>query len=295
MRSVAALGVALFAGVALQTIAVAQSPPARPTLDPASVARGDVLYNSLACSSCHGPLGLGGAAGAADLTKSALAQTPDTGRTLAAFLQVGRPELGMPPVARALTPAEAADLSAKIRSLAPPPAPPQATAGGRAAGPPLPAALAGQDLSIVIGDPKLGKAYFNSREGRCSSCHAVEDGKASPAANLAHVATKYKAEKDLQQQWMLPGRDVNWSPRKDNTVTAVATFADGHEVRGFLTSVSDFKLVVRDAAGKVTIVPRADGEPKVRLEDRIQAHIDLMDVYQDNDIHNLTAYLTSLK
>src|SRR4051812_44100563 len=118
MRSIAVLGAALFAGAALQTIAVAQSPPSSASpLDPASVARGDVLFNSLACSSCHGPLGLGGAAGAADLTKSALAQTPDGGRTLAAFLQVGRPELGMPPAPRALTPTEAADLSAKIRSL----------------------------------------------------------------------------------------------------------------------------------------------------------------------------------
>jgi cytochrome c oxidase cbb3-type subunit 3 len=258
------------------------------------VARGDVLYNSLACSSCHGPLGLGGAAGAADLTKSALAQTPDNGRTLAAFLQVGRPEQGMPP-ARPLSPQEAADLSAKIRSLAPPPASRTAADGARAAAPALPAALAGQDLSIVIGDPKIGKAYFNSAEGRCSTCHAVEDGKASPAANLAHVASKYKAEKDLQQTWMLPGRDVNWSPRKDNTVTAVATFADGHEVRGYLTSISDFKLVIRDDAGKVTTIPRADDQPKVRLIDRMQPHLDLMDVYQDDDIHNITAYLATLK
>ena len=294
MRYRAILGAGALAGLTLTTFALAQSPrPAAAQLDPASVARGAVLFDSLSCSGCHGAQGLGGAANAADLTKSALAQTPDNGRTLAAFLQVGRPELGMP-ASRALSAQEAADLSAKIRSLAPPPAPPQQTAAA-AARAALPAALAGQDLSIVIGDPKIGKAYFNTAEARCSTCHAVEDGKISQASNLAHVATRYKAEKDLQQQWMLPNRDINWSPRKDNSVVAVATFADGHEVRGFLTSVSDFKLVVRDAAGKITNVPRVDGEPKVRLEDSRQAHLDLLDVYQDNDIDNLTAHLASLK
>ncbi len=290
MRFGVAAAAVLLSTVAASGAALAQqaTPPAA-----AAIARGDALFKSLNCSICHGVLGTGGTNNASDLTRSRLAQTPDDGRTLHAFLLVGRPELSMPAVP-GLTLAQAADLSAKIRSLAAPPPAPAGAGGAAAARTPLPAALAGQDLSIVVGDPKHGKAFFNGPVAKCSSCHAVENGKTSPAANLAHIATKYKAEKELQNTWILP-RIASWSPRKDNNVTATAVFADGRKVSGFLTSVSDFKLVIRDAAGAPTTIPRAKGEPKVELVDRLQGHLDLLQTYQDNDIHNITAYLATLK
>ena len=287
---VAAAAVLLSTALAAGSASAQQAAPA--PLDPAAVARGDALFKSNNCSVCHGVLGTGGANNAADLTRSKLAQTADGGRTLYSFLLAGKPDTGMPAFP-GLTPEQGADLSAKIRSLAPQAAAPAAGGGRAAAGPPLPAALAGQDLSIVIGDPKAGKAFFNGA-GKCSTCHAVEDGKTSPAANLAHVAAKFKAEKDLQNTWILP-RVQNWSPRKDNNVTATAVYADGRKVSGFLTSVSDFKLVIRDAAGATQTIPRAKGEPKVELVDRLQGHLDLLQTYQDNDIHNITAYLATLK
>jgi len=283
------------AAVLLSTVAAGGAALAQQATPPAAaaIARGDALFKSLNCSVCHGVLGTGGANNAADLTRSKLAQTADDGKTLYSFLLAGKPDTGMPAFP-GLTPAQGSDLSAKIRSLAAPaPAAPGAP-GAAAARPVLPAALAGQDLSIVVGDPRYGKAFFNGPVAKCSSCHAVEDGKTSPAANLAHIATKYKAEKELQNTWILP-RVQNWSPRRDNNVTATAVFADGRRVSGFLTSVSDFKLVIRDAAGTPTVIPRAKGEPKVELVDKLQGHLDLLQTYQDNDIHNITAYLATLK
>ena len=203
----------------------------------------------------------------------------------------------MPPIAGPLTDQEAADLSAKVRSLgfAAVQAPAAGRgAGGRGGGPALPPALAGQQLSILVGDPKLGKRYFEGPIYKCSSCHSVQAGAASPAANLAQIATKYPDPKALQNA-MLINRGLNWSPRTNKDVTATITYANGRTVKGYLTSVSDFKVVIRDEDGKETELPRKDGEPKVALTDRLQHHLDLLARYQDNDMHDLTAYLATLK
>ncbi|MEO7192678.1 MAG: c-type cytochrome [Vicinamibacterales bacterium] len=278
--------------------ALAPSPPAGAPPDPAAVARGTVLYETtLACAPCHGLTGRGGPANAPDLTRSALAVQLDGGRALTAFLRIGRPEKGMPPVTTPLTDQQAADLSAKLRALgfAAVPAPVAGRgAGGRGGGPPLPAALAGQQLSILVGDPKLGKRYFEEPFYQCSSCHSVKDGETRPAANLAHIATKYADPKALQNA-MLINRGLNWSPRTNKDVTATITYANGRTVKGYLTSVSDFKVVIQNDDGKETELPRKDDEPKVVLTDRLQYHLDLLARYLDSDMHDLTAYLATLK
>ena len=277
--------------------ALAPSPPAGAPPDAASVARGTVLYETrLGCAPCHGLTGRGGPNNAPDLTRSALAMQPDAGQGLVAFLRVGRPDKGMPPVPATLTEQEAADLSAKLRSLGFAAAPAAAAGrgpGGRG-GPPLPAALAGQQLSILVGDPKLGKRFFEGAVGKCSTCHTVKDGENSPAASLAHIATKYPDPKAMQNA-MLINRGLNWSPRTNKDVTATITYANGRTVKGYLTSVSDFKVIVRDESGTETELPRKDGEPKVVLTDRLQHHLDLLATYHDDDIHNLTAYLATFK
>jgi cytochrome c oxidase cbb3-type subunit 3 len=275
--------------------ALAPSPPDGPPPDPAAVARGTALYESaLNCAACHGVTGRGGPGNAPDVTKSALAMQPDNGRALAAFLRAGRVEKGMPAVP-ALTGAQAADLSAKLRSLGfAAVQTPGARGGRRGARPGLPAALAGQQLSIVVGDPALGKMFFNGPIGRCSACHSVVDGQPSAAANLAHIASKYPEPKTLQNKMVL-NRDPDWSPRSGKDVTATITYADGRTLKGYLSSVSDFKVVIRDDNGTETVVARADGEPRVTLTDRLQHHLDLLAKYSDNDIHNLTAYLVTLK
>jgi cytochrome c oxidase cbb3-type subunit 3 len=274
-----------------------QLPPTAVPPDPASVARGDALYTSLNCAACHGALGRGGPSNAPDLTMSAIAMARDQGRTLAAFLRTGRPQNGMPPLLTPLSDAQAADLSAKLRSFGLAAAGTPVPGGGRQ-GAPLhpewPAALTGQQLSIVVGDAAQGKKFFNGPVGQCASCHAVKDGEPGPAANLAHVATKYPDPKTLQNATLL-NRGGNWSPRISKDVTAIITYASGKSVRGYLSSVSDFKVVIRDESGTESEIARADGDPQVALVDRLQHHLDLLGMYRDDDIHNLTAYLVTLK
>lgn len=274
--------------------ALAPSPPDGTPADPAAVARGTALYETtLNCAACHGATGRGGPGNAPDVTKSALAMQPDNGRALAAFLRAGRVDKGMPAIP-GLTAAQAADLSAKLRSLGFAAAQGGQRGRGRGARPGWPAALTGQELSIVVGDPALGKTFFIGPIGQCSSCHSVVEGQPSAAANLAHIASKYREPKTLQNM-MLLNRDSGWSPRTGTDVTAMITYRDGRALKGYLSSVSDFKVVIRDDSGAETVVARADGEPRVVLTDRLQQHLDLLDKYSDNDIHNLTAYLVTLK
>lgn len=278
------------------------SPPAGPPPDAAAIARGTVLYETtFNCAACHGLTGRGGPNNSLDLTKSALAMQSDAGRGLAAFLRAGRPDRGMPALPAPLTDAQAADLSAKLRSLGFAAAPQVPLAGrgpegpsGRGNATPLHPALAGQQLSILVGDPALGQKFFKGAVGQCSSCHSVVDGQASPAVNLARVAQKYRDPKALQNA-MLLNRGLYWSPRTNKDVTATITYADGRSTKGYLTSVSDFKVVVRGEDGTETEIVRKGGEPKVVLTDRLQHHLDLLETYTDNDIHNLTAYLATLR
>jgi cytochrome c oxidase cbb3-type subunit 3 len=244
--------------------------------------KGDQFYLQN-CAACHGATGRGGPGGAPDLTASAIAMANDGGRQLAAFLQVGRPERGMPP--RPVNEEEAANLSAKLRALGFAAAP-----GGAGQG----SAQAPAEL-VLVGDVEAGRAFFNGPVGRCYACHAVQPGVASPASNLSKIGQKYPDPKTLQNNMLLPGRRFYWSPSHDKSVTAVVTWKNGRTVKGYLSSVSDFKVIVRDEAGAETTIERTNGEPRIVLQDRLQHHLDLFRVYRDNQIHDLTAYLATLK
>jgi len=271
------------------TVGKAPSPPPGTKPDELAVARGKTLYAQLGCPACHGFLGTGGPNNAADLGQSGVAVQDDGGKGLSFFLIKGRPARGMPPASRQLTAAEAADLSARFRWVGFSEASLAGIYGGVA--PPL--ALGGQNLSVLVGDAKYGRQFFNGPVGKCSTCHAVDEGQKSPADNLAHIATKYPDPKDLQDNMLLMSRPS--PPALDNTVTVRISFRDGRTVAGYLVGVSDFKVIYRNDSGEEIVVPRENGEPNVVLIDQLQAHVDLLEQYQDDDIHNLTAYLATLK
>ena len=257
---------------------LAPQPLSGPPPDPVMAQRGDATYQQV-CAACHGVLGKGGPGGAPDITVSAIAMAVDGGRELNQFLQRGRPERGMPPFT--LSEAEAIDLSAKLRSL------------GFAAAPPAGGSAAAVE-SVVVGDAAAGKAYFNGPVGQCNTCHAVVAGQASPAANLANIATKYPNPRVLQNTMIL-NRTFFWTPAYSKDITATVSWRGGRTMTGYLSSVSDFKVIIRDEMDKEQSFPRRDGEPAVVLKDRMQHHLDMLPKYRDSDIHDLTAYLVTLK
>jgi cytochrome c oxidase cbb3-type subunit 3 len=258
-----------------------QQPPAQPgtTLpggfEQAAVARGKELHVAQ-CGFCHGISARGGAGGP-DLTRSALVQEDEGGKQLGAFLKVGRPDRGMPPFE--LSEQENADLAAFLHAEI------------------FLAANRGyyKVLDILTGDPRAGEAFFNGN-GKCSSCH-------STSGDLKGIGSKYEEATTLQVRMLNPrqGRQRGDGPPQPpylnpNALKATVTLASGEKVSGTLVRLTDFDVIVYDpATGELRSWLRKDDVPRVTVTDPLQAHVDMWKRWTDEDMHNVTAYLASLK
>jgi cytochrome c oxidase cbb3-type subunit 3 len=139
-----------------------------------------------------------------------------------------------------------------------------------------------------VGDPKAGEAYFNGA-GKCNTCH-------SPTGDLAHIASKYQPAV-LQLKVVFPqtaafGRRSAPVSRKPVTVTV--TTASGEKVSGVLEEMDDFTVSLRDSSGAYRTFARGPGVT-VEKHDPYTAHVALLDQYTDKEIHDVVAYLETLK
>jgi cytochrome c oxidase cbb3-type subunit 3 len=78
-------------------------------------------------------------------------------------------------------------------------------------------------------------------------------------------------------------------------VTATITLSSGETVEGSLVRVDEFLITVKLADGSQKTFRRTGDTPKVVIHDPLQAHRDLLPQYSDRDIHDVTAYLVTLK
>jgi len=260
----------LFASVSIagQTPPVAPPRPgnnfliSREVPDPAAVERGQKIFVGN-CGFCHGAGAQGGDTGP-DLVRSPLALDDERGDKIGPVIEQGRPNKGMP--AFHLPPDEIQDIAAFLRSR-------QQAAIDR---------NAYTILDVVTGDREKGREYFNGA-GRCHLCH-------SPTGDLAGVAKKYDPVA-LQSRFLYPrSRSNDEQARPKVTVT----LASGQSVTGALEFVDDFNVGLRDASGDYHAFAR-DAHVKVEIHDPLAAHADLLKKYTDADMHDLLAYLVTLK
>jgi cytochrome c oxidase cbb3-type subunit 3 len=73
------------------------------------------------------------------------------------------------------------------------------------------------------------------------------------------------------------------------------TLASGKKAEGRLVRIDDFIVTLTDSEGTQQTFRRDGDKPKVDVHDPLQPHKDLLRVYSDKDIHNLTAYLVTVK
>lgn len=242
--------------------------------DPAAIARGRATFTTT-CAACHGAEGRGGSEGVTDLTRSPIAA--GDAAQLGAFLKVGRPERRMPPVS--LGDAEVADLSAFLRSIAVP----AGRGGGR------------QNIinAVVVGDAAAGQRYFNGA-GKCATCH-------SPAGDFKGIGARLTAA-TIQGRVVYPRDNGNYppsfnSPPNPNEAarTVVVTTASGEKISGTLMWLTDFTVTLKDAGGILRTIARNGDTPSVAVTDPLQYHLDHMRTLTDTNMHDVTAYLVTLK
>jgi mono/diheme cytochrome c family protein len=242
--------------------------------DPAAVERGAKVF-AANCAGCHGPAAKGGP-GAPDLVRSVLVLDDEKGLLIAPVIREGRPDKGMPKLG--LTEAQISDVVAWLHLQT-------YTAGHRGTY---------MFQNIVTGDAQKGKAYFNGA-GKCSTCHSV-------TGDLAGVGRKYEPL-SLQSRWLEPresrGRRSRGNASKDSgavTPTVTVTLASGQSFSGKLDHIDDFTVSLYDSRGQFHSFARDSATPpQVEIHDPLKAHSEMLHQYTDADIHNVTAYLVTLK
>jgi mono/diheme cytochrome c family protein len=256
--------------LSLLTLSLSAQPRSgdRTPFDMESVKRGQALLVER-CGFCHGSNARGGAGGS-DLTRAEIVQEDEGGKQLGDFLRVGRPERGMPPFE--LADREVKDLAAYLHEQI-------SQAANRAQY---------KILDILVGDAAKGRAYF---EKNCGSCH-------SAGADLKGVGAKYDAT-TLQGRIVMPrggGRGGFGAPwLLPTAIKATVKLASG-EITAPLVRLTDFDVIVWDEkTQQVRSILRNDGVPEVVLNDPLQAHIDMWKKWTDADMHDVTAYLVTLK
>jgi cytochrome c oxidase cbb3-type subunit III len=239
------------------TSAAAQAPaPAAPSVDAAAAERGQGVFSS-SCSFCHGSQATG-TEQAPNLLRSPIVFQDHNGDTLGAFLKQGRPTLGMPAFP-SLPPEQVQDISAFLHSRI------QQVRGKR-----LP------ETALLVGDPKAGAAYFNGA-GKCSTCH-------SATGDLAHIGSK-EQPLALTTAFLTP-------PAKPPQVNVV--LPSGQKVAGKLEYLDEFTVSLVDTAGVYHTWPRGR-TTSIEVVDPLAAHKALLPMYTDKNIHDLLAYLVTLK
>jgi len=258
----------------------AQEPPAsmpnNPTAaiaaskqDPAAVERGRKVFATY-CAGCHGVAAKGGP-GAPDLVRSLLVLDDEKGILIAPVIREGRPDKGMPKLN--LTEPQISDVVAWLHV--------QTYAAGHR--------TTYEFKDVLTGNAEQGKAYFNGAGG-CSSCHSVTGDLAGIAAKMDPIS--------LQSRWLQPrptGRRGASSHSPGATPMVTVTLPSGETFTGTIDHIDDFTVSLRDSNNQFHSFTRNGDIPKVVVRDPLQAHTDMLRKYTDTDIHNVTAYLATLK
>ena len=238
-------------------------------IDKEAAERGRKIF-APTCGFCHGNDAHGKSG--PDLVRSALVLHDNKGDVIGPVIRNGRLERGMPAFS-ALSAEQIADISTFLHSRA-------ADVSNR---------FAYKIGDLITGDAQKGAAFFND-DGHCGSCH-------STTGDLAHTATKYEPA-ELQRRMLYPapnlidvflGRAV--TPPAPTKVTV--QLASGERVSGTLDHLDEFTVTMHDSTGWYRSFSRES--LTVDVQDPRAAHEALLPKYTDQQMHDLLAYLETLK
>jgi cytochrome c oxidase cbb3-type subunit III len=207
------------------------------------------------CAFCHGQTAHG--ATGPSLITSDLVLADDHGEHLTPFLKKGTPEKGMPGF-ETMSHQQLTDIAEFLHLQV-------EDVANRGAY---------HVLNILVGNAAKGKAYV---EDHCISCHSAE--------TFAHIATKFRSPEQLQRNWIWPVGDGN--------MTASVTTSRG-TISGRVRQISDFRITLADGSGATHAIDRGPGV-EVQIKDPLASHQEMVMRLANDDMHNVTAYLETLK
>lgn len=248
-------------------------PDNKPAVDAAAADRGRRTYVAQ-CINCHGTQARGTDSGA-NLVRSVLMLHDRFGSELGPFLKKGHPMQGGGPSA-GLSDDEVKDLAHFVRQR-------------------INDTLRGSPIfeagNVLTGNAKAGETYFNGKGG-CTACH-------SPTGNLAGYGRRYTPINIQQRLLFPPGPARGRGAAAPAGVSPIAvrvtvTPAGGAAVSGVLVQMDDFTVALRDASGQYHSFRRS---PTLSVTKTVPlaAHIALLDTITDTELHDVVAYLESLK
>ena len=231
------------------------------------VAAGRKLFGAQ-CGFCHGPDAAGGSGGP-DLTRSTLVAGDVRGDALSPMIRAGSPARGMP--AFPLPEPEMAAVVAFIHSRK---SDADAAQGGRRS----------VDVSdLQTGDAAAGQKYFAAA---CARCHSPAGG------NLAGIASRLQGLA-LLQRMLYPSQAGRGNDPSRIPQTVTVTPRSGPAVTGKLAYRDEFTIAIFDAGGWYTSWPAS--QVKFTIDDPLQAHVEQLGKYTDEDMHDVLAYLQTLR
>ena len=216
------------------------------------------------CGFCHGRDAAGGETGP-DLTRSELVAQDIRGDRIGPLVRKGRPEQGMPSFD--LTDA---DLGAIVAFIHTQKTRFETLAGGR---------RSVDAADLATGDVAAGRRYFNGAGG-CSGCH-------SSTGDLAGIASRYRGLELLQRMLYPSGRPAPARPK------VTLTLASGQTLVAPLAAEDEFTITILDPSGARQAYEK--GVVKFKIDNPMAAHFDQLAKYTDDDMHNVFAYLDTLK
>ncbi|HKQ87598.1 MAG TPA: c-type cytochrome [Candidatus Acidoferrales bacterium] len=253
----------------------------RKLANPDVIAHGKALF-VVNCTACHGADLRGGAMGGPNLLRSQLALSDQHGELIAPIVRGARQDKGMPAFT-SLGDDDVIAIAEYIHSVL--------AEIGRQGRPP-----GTEDLPVLnilkYGDPVAGKAYFDSK---CASCHSV-------TGDLAGIGAKYPADgHDLQNAWVSGGGGGGRGGRgaasdtAGKPTTVVVTMSNGDKVEGTLLQGNEFEVTLVEQDGTRRTIDRDARVASVTVHEPDEAHKKLVMTLEDKDMHNVTAYLASIK
>ena len=257
----------------------------RDPADPAVIARGRATYDT-ECRFCHGADLRGGERGGSNLLRAPVVLNDREGEGLQTVIQGSHKDRVS---AAGVSGDDLKSLAAFIHSVL-------ALAPGQGAPPPP---TTPPDLKVLVGDAAAGQRYFAAR---CASCHSV-------TGDLKGIGNRDLPAAQLQNLWIAGGRGAGggrggrgggtaapaapMTTRRETTVRV--TLPTGQTYEGRLERIDDFMVSLTQADGTPRTFRRNGDVPKVDVRDPLEAHRNLLPVYTDKDIHDVTAYLAGVK